>query len=181
MGHKIRKAMADRGAYWKPSGLVETYKSYFVPSKPGKWTRGADGKINVVVVAEDRRNKADFVKIAPVQQLIGEEMPRGMGNEIEGGRTLMSGGFSSSLAFDSKAKVLETLGLGRGLEVAMLLPWVHPMIANAQESTRAAYHGVSSKHFRRFLAEVYYRPTRQPWGSRPSDHLPTASCHTSTT
>ncbi len=44
IGHKIRKAMADRDRYWKLGGLVEMDDSYFGPSKPGKRGRGATGK-----------------------------------------------------------------------------------------------------------------------------------------
>ena len=47
MGHKIRKAMADRDAYYKLAGLIEMDDTYFGSSKPGKRGRGAGGKATV--------------------------------------------------------------------------------------------------------------------------------------
>ena len=50
MGHKIRKAMADRDASNQLAGLLEMDDAFFGPSKPGKRGRGAVGKAKVVVV-----------------------------------------------------------------------------------------------------------------------------------
>jgi hypothetical protein len=36
MGHKIRKAMADRDASYQLAGLLEMDDAFFGPSKPGK-------------------------------------------------------------------------------------------------------------------------------------------------
>ena len=57
MGHKIRKAMADRDAHWKLGGLVEMDDSYFGGSKPGKRGRGASKKSKVVIAVEDKEDR----------------------------------------------------------------------------------------------------------------------------
>jgi hypothetical protein len=44
MGHKIRKALADRDAAYKLAGLIEMDDTYFGAPKPGKRGRGAAGK-----------------------------------------------------------------------------------------------------------------------------------------
>jgi len=49
MGHKIRKALADRDAHYKLAGLIEMDDTYFGAPKPGKRGRGAAGKAKVVV------------------------------------------------------------------------------------------------------------------------------------
>src|SRR4030042_1233666 len=47
MGHKIRKALADRDAHYKLAGLIEMDDTYFGAPKPGKRGRGAAGKAKV--------------------------------------------------------------------------------------------------------------------------------------
>ncbi len=60
MGHKIRKAMAHRDAYYKLAGLIEMDDTYFGPSKPGKRGRGAGGKTKVVVAVESKTINHDL-------------------------------------------------------------------------------------------------------------------------
>jgi hypothetical protein len=52
MGHKIRKALADRDANYKLAGLIEMDDTYFGAPKPRKRGRGAAGKAKVVVAVE---------------------------------------------------------------------------------------------------------------------------------
>ena len=58
MGHKIRKALADRDANYKLAGLIEMDDTYFGAPKPGKRGRGAAGKAKVVVAVETPREKS---------------------------------------------------------------------------------------------------------------------------
>ena len=58
MGHKIRKAMQDRDAYYKLAGLIEMDDSYFGASKPGKRGRGAEKKELVIVAVSAWTDKA---------------------------------------------------------------------------------------------------------------------------
>jgi len=57
MGHKIRKAMAERDAGYKLAGLIELDDTYVGGPKPGKRGRGAAGKSKVVVRLETPGNK----------------------------------------------------------------------------------------------------------------------------
>ena len=66
MGHKIRKAMQDRDAYYKLAGLIEMDDSYFGASKPGKRGRGAAGKAKVVVAVQTLENNSGFAKMQQV-------------------------------------------------------------------------------------------------------------------
>jgi len=59
MGHKIRKAMAERDAYYQ---------------LPGKRGRGAAGKAKVVVAVETRGDKPRFAKMRQVPTVSGPEI-----------------------------------------------------------------------------------------------------------
>ena len=49
IGHKVRKAMADRDATHKPAGLIEMDDSHYGTSKPGMRCCRAVGKAKLVV------------------------------------------------------------------------------------------------------------------------------------
>lgn len=72
MGHKIRKALADRDAHYKLAGLMEMDDTYFGAPKPGK--RGAAGKAKVVVAVETPKNKPRFAVMHMVPRVSGQEI-----------------------------------------------------------------------------------------------------------
>jgi hypothetical protein len=76
MGHKIRKAMADRDANYKLAGLMEMDDTYFGAPKPGKRGRGATVKAKVVVAVETPENKPRFAAMRMVPRVSGEERSR---------------------------------------------------------------------------------------------------------
>ena len=69
---------------------------------------------------------------------------------------------------------------GSGRDAVKLLPWVHTVIANAKGNIRGVYHGVSSKHLGRYLAEFSYRFNRRFWESQMFDRMLTACLATNT-
>jgi hypothetical protein len=74
MGHKIRKAMADRDASYQLAGLLEMDDAFFGPSKPGKRGRGAVGKAKVVVAVETDQDRPRFAKMRQVQEVSAQEL-----------------------------------------------------------------------------------------------------------
>jgi hypothetical protein len=74
MGHKIRKALADRDAGYKLAGLIEMDDTYFGAPKPGKRGRGAAGKAKVVVAVETPHNKPRFATMHLVPRVSGQEI-----------------------------------------------------------------------------------------------------------
>ena len=64
MGHKIRKAMAERDAGYKLAGLIEMDDTYIGGPKPGKRGRGAAGKSKVLVAVETPEDKPRFAPCA---------------------------------------------------------------------------------------------------------------------
>ena len=64
LGHKIRKAMGDRDAFYKLAGLMEMDDTYFGAPKPGKRGRGAAGKGRVMVAVETPGKQAPVCRHA---------------------------------------------------------------------------------------------------------------------
>ena len=74
MGHKIRRAMAARNAYYKLAGLIEMDDTCFGAPKPGKRGRGAAGQAKVVVAVETPKSKPWFAAMRMVPRVSGEEI-----------------------------------------------------------------------------------------------------------
>ena len=74
MGHKIRKALADRDAHDKLAGLIEMDDTYFGPPKPRKRGSGAAGKAKVLAAVETPGNKPRFAAMHMVPRVSGQEI-----------------------------------------------------------------------------------------------------------
>ena len=180
MGHKIRKAMGHRDAYYKLAGLIEMDDTYFGPPKPGKRGRGAQGKSKVVVAVETKGNKAGFATMQPVESLSADEIFKHMNHRLGNGSVIRTDGWLAYGVFNSTESKHEPMVVGSGKNAVKLLPWVHTLIANAKGNIRGVYHGVSSKHLERYLAEFCYRLNRRFWESQLFDRLLTACANCST-
>jgi len=74
MGHKIRKALADRDANYKLAGLIEMDDTYFGAPKPGKRGRRPRGKAKVVWRWKTRKISPDFAVMHMVPRVSGQEI-----------------------------------------------------------------------------------------------------------
>jgi hypothetical protein len=74
MGHKIRKAIAERDDGYKLAGLIEMDDTYVGGPKPGKRGRGAAGKSKVVVAVETPGDKPRFAAMRQVPRVSGGEI-----------------------------------------------------------------------------------------------------------
>ena len=74
MGHKIRKAMADRDELYQLAGLVEMDEAFIGPKKPGPHGRGAKGKAKVVIAVESRDKQAGFAVMRHVRSVNGDQL-----------------------------------------------------------------------------------------------------------
>jgi transposase-like protein len=180
MGHKIRKGMAHRDAYYKLAGLIEMDDTYFGSSKPGKRGRGAGGKTKVVVAVETKGDKAGFATMQPVERLSGDEILKHMRDHLQGECVVRTDGWRAYGVFSSTEGEHQPMVVGSGKNAVKLLPWVHTLIANSKGIIRGVYHGVSSKHLGRYLAEFSYRTNRRFWESQLFDRLLTACLNCST-
>jgi transposase-like protein len=180
MGHKIRKAMADRDANYQLAGLIEMDDAYFGPKKPGTRGRGAEGKTKVVVAVETKGGKPGFAKMHPVPAVSGPEIVSQWEDCLKEEAVIRTDGWQAYRALASETRRHEPTVVGEGANAVKVLPWVHALIANAKGNIRGVHHGVSPKHLSRYLSEYCYRFNRRFWESQMFNRLLNACANTST-
>jgi len=180
MGHKIRKAMADRDGHYKLAGLVEIDDAYFGAPKSGKRGRGAAGKAKVVVAVENKHDKPGFAKMCQIDKVSKDELDNKVKGHLQQDCRVRTDGWRAYGVFASQQINHEPVVVGCGQNAAKVLPWVHTLIANIKGNIRGVYHGVSSKHLKRYLPEFCYRFNRRFWESQIFDRLLTACVDTTT-
>jgi len=180
MGHKIRKAMAERDAYYKLAGLIEVDDTYFGAPKPGKRGRGAAGKAKVVVAVETQRGKPGFATMEQVRYLSGGEISRVLRGRLEEEVVTRSDGWRAYGVLNAAQGTHHPVIVASGENAVKVLPWVHTVIANVKGNIRGVYHGVSPKHLGWYLSEFCYRFNRRFWESQMFDRILTACVNSST-
>jgi transposase-like protein len=164
MGHKIRKAMGDRDAYYQLAGLIEMDDTYVGAPKPGKRGRGAATKAKVVVAVETPADKPRFGAMRMVPRVSSEEIQSLVLECLATEAVIKTDGWQAYSFLDASPQIRhEWLVPGSGKEAPKALPWVHTLIANIKGNIRGIYHGVSPKHLPRYLAEFCYRFNRRFW------------------
>jgi hypothetical protein len=156
MGHKIRKAMADRDARYKLGGLIELDDAFMGPSKPGKTGRGAEGKAKVLVAVESKGDKPGFARMRVVDSVSNTRIREFAKACMEAGATAKTDGwqayrFLTEDGYQHRAEVV-----GSGSKAVKVLPWVHTLIANIKGNLRGVHHGVGQKYLTRYLDEFCY-------------------------
>ncbi len=179
MGHKIRKALADRDADYKLAGLIEMDDTYFGAPKPGKRGRGAAGKAKVIVAVETPENKPRFAAMHMVPRVSGQEIQALVRERLVEEVVVKTDGWQGYSVLDDSIRGHEWLVPGSGKEAARVLPWVHTLIANIKGNIRGVHHGVSPKHLPRYLAEFCYRFNRRFWEPQMFNRMLHACLNTS--
>lgn len=180
MGHKIRKAMADRDGTYQLAGIIEMDDGFIGPKKKGKRGRGSKGKSKIIVSVESRGTSAGFGCMQHVPAVSGEQILCIAQENVVPGSHIRTDGWQAYRAleansFDHEEIVLR--GNSGGLEQ---LRWVHRMIANLKANILGTHHGVSGKHLQRYLSEFCYRFNRRFWESQLFDRALNACVATST-
>jgi hypothetical protein len=194
MGHKIRKAMADRDARYTLAGLVEMDESFFGPSGETRG-RGSERKSTVLCAVSlytDRkgRQRPGFARLSVVSdasaKTIEDFLERlGCGLTTEEGKQLLEairtdGWKSYGAAAKSKKLTHFKVVLCKPEDAGELLPWVHRVISNTKSVIGGTHRGVSKKHLSSYLAEVCYRFNRRFWERELFDRLVQACLSTTT-
>lgn len=180
MGHKIRKAMQDRDAYYKLAGLIEMDDSYFGASKPGKRGRGARDKGKVLVAVQTVDDKPGFAKMERLESISANEIHKIAQEVLDQNVLVRTDGWLAYRVLNNDQSEHKPVVIGSGKNAVKLLPWVHTLIANIKGNVRGVYHGVSNKHLQRYLAEFCYRFNRRFWESQMFDRILTACLATDT-
>jgi transposase-like protein len=181
MGHKIRKAMAQRDASYQLAGLIELDDTYVGGPKPGKRGRGAAGKSKVVVAVETPGDKPRFAAMRQVFRVSGDEIKAMSGLPGSSG-VARTDGWQAYRVLNCESSFHVPTVTGSGNNAVRLFLWVHTLIANVKGNIRGVYHGVSDKHLPRYLAEFCYRFNRRFWEPQMFNRMITAclNAHTVT-
>lgn len=193
MAHKVRKAMSDRDAQYKLSGLIEVDESFFGRSSSGKRGRGAEKKRLVIVAVSawiDEKGKerpsfahafvvndasADTIESVLNRVSIPKEEIEPMVNKIR------TDGWKSYETVVKRLGAIHTRVILKDSKDSMkLLPWTHRVIANAKSVIGGPHRGVSEKHLQRYLSEICYRFNRRFWQNKTFHRLLRACVSTPT-
>lgn len=174
MGHKIRKAMADRNGCYQLAGLIEMDDAYFGGSRPEKRGRGAHGKARVLVAAENRGDRPGFASMDVVDRIDEEAVRRVTRERIRAEQTIRTDGYSSFRTLTKEGFDHQRLLIGCPQQASEKFPWVHTLISNAKSVFQGIHHGVALRHLHRYLAEYCYRFNRRYWEEELFDRLLTA-------
>jgi transposase-like protein len=180
MGHKIRKAMADRDARYQLAGLVEMDDTFLGPRKPGVRGRGARGKAKIVVGVESQGERPGFAVMKHVPAVDPEQILQVSCVKIAPQTTIRTDGWFAYSALESNGYVHEPHVVSKNKQALKQLRWVHVLAANLKGNIRGVYHGVSQKHLDRYLAEFSYRFNRRYWDSQLFNRTVVACVSTAT-
>lgn len=180
MGHKIRKAMADRDSAYQLAGIIEMDDGFVGPKKKGKKGRGSKGKSKIIVSVESRGKTAGFGCMEHVPAVSSEQILSVAQEKVTKGSRIRTDGLLAYRALEADSFNHEKVVLYRNREGLNELRWVHRMIANLKANLLGTHHGVSGKHLRRYLSEFCYRFNRRFWESQLFDRTLNACVATST-
>ena len=180
MGHKIRKAMADRDRAYQLAGIIEMDDGFIGPKKKGKKGRGSKGKSKIIVNVENRGKTAGFGCMQHVPAVSGEEILSIAQERVARGSQVWTDGWLAYRALRTDSFHHEAVVISKNSEAISKLRWVHRMIANIKANILGTHHGVSSKHLQRYLSEFCFRFNRRFWESQLFDRALKACIATST-
>lgn len=166
MGHKIREAMSDLDCDYKLAGMVEIGDEFLGRNNAESRAKPIKGKSKIVIGIERSGEKAGLRFIGQVERLDSGSVPGSAKGVAESGRVQVSGGRADEHA-------PETVGVPPTCEIPdssepglRKLTWAHTIIANIKGNIRGVHHGVSIKHFQKYLSEYCYRFNRRRWESQ---------------
>jgi transposase-like protein len=180
MGHKIRKAMADRDGAYQLAGIIEMDDGFIGPKKKGKRGRGSKGKSKVIVSVESRGENAGFGSIQHVPAVSGKQILSIAQDKVAQGSHIRTDGWQAYRSLETESFSHEEIVLRWNAEGLDKLRWVHRMMANVKANLLGTHHGVSAKHLQRYLSEFCYRFNRRFWEPQLFDRTLNACVTTST-
>jgi len=194
LGHKIRKAMADRDSRYTLAGLVEMGDSFFGPGGHIRG-RGSENRSTVlcaVSLYKDAKGveKPGFAHMQVVDDASAKSVESfldrlGCGVSTGEGHQLLEAIRSDGWRSYGRAAKNRDLSHCRvvprkPVDAGRLLPWVHGLISDAKAVIRGTHRGVSEKHLQAYPSEVCYRFNRRYWERELFDRLIGACAFTRT-
>jgi transposase-like protein len=170
--HKLRKAMAARDAGYTLTGSIEMDDAFFGGPASGKRGRGAANKTKVVVMVENRQERAGFIGMTTVSRVSSAEIGAAAA-KIAPGQEIRTDGHSAYRTLASLGHTHHAQPVPPD-QARELLPWVRIAISNAKTFLLGTYHGVSHKYLQTCLDEFRYRFNRRAWEPTLTERLITA-------
>jgi transposase-like protein len=180
MGHKIRKAMADRDEACQLAGLIEMDDGFIASDKTCKKGRGSKKRFRIVVSVENRDKSAGFSAIRHVPVVNGEQVLSLAQKKIAPGSLIRTHGWQAYLSLGTDSYCHEKVIFRRGSRGLQKFRWVTGMIARVKAGILGIHRGVSEKHLQRYLSEFCYRFNTRFWEPQLFDRTLTACVDTST-
>ena len=194
MAHKVRKAMADRGAEYHLAGLIELDDSFFGPRghKTGRRSERKSTVLCAVSLYRDRNGgeRPGFAPIGVVDNASASTVESflerlGYGAKTEESQPLLEairtdGWRSYGKAINRNTVTHYRVVIRDPKAAGRLLPWIHRVICNAKAVIRGPHRGVSEKHLQSHLSEICYRFNRRFWEKELFDWLIKACVSTKT-
>lgn len=162
MGHKIRKAMAERDAQYDLGGLIQAQA--YLQDNVNRVNRQKEDESDtrLVVALETVDGKPRFAGSHKVAGADGRKALKGFGKGRRANSEIFrkTGGSQNGGARIAKSPGTTVKGVINELQ------WVQVLISNLKGNIRGVHHGVSVKHLERYLSEFLYRFNRRFWESQ---------------
>ncbi|MBW2149709.1 MAG: IS1595 family transposase [Deltaproteobacteria bacterium] len=174
MLQKIRRAMRERDAKYKPAGIVEMDDAFFGGPKEGGDKRGrGSSKTAVIVEASTNGEGIGYAKMTVVDHVDSATIVGLVKADVKQNQTIKTDGFRAHtiVAKNGHAHQRE---LVKGKKAHEVLTWTHILNSNAESFLLGTFHGIGKKHLQAYLDEFCYRFNRRNWEQQLFDRLVTA-------
>lgn len=174
MGHKIRRAMAQRDDIYSLRGTVEADEILIGGQQSMKefLKEGSNKTPFLISVEEEKSGGPRFVSFQELKTVYEEHVLPALQKKVEKGATIKSDGAGAYVKAKNKGYKHERSVYQKEPEkTAEHLKWVNILTSNLKRFLMSTYHGVGAKHRNAYLAEFAYRFNRRYWPRQAFDRL----------
>ncbi len=163
--HKLRRAMVRPGQD-RLTGSVQVDETFIGGAKPGKRGRGAEGKVLVLIIAQEKGNATGRIRLRRIADASANSLESAIHETVEPGPKVKTDGwkgYNGLKAHGYKHEVIrKTADVGDNL-----LPLCHREASLIKRWLGGTHQGaVSHEHLACYLDEYTFRFNRRTSGSR---------------
>ena len=159
MGHKIRKAMADRDAESLLAGLMQLGGDTPEPNLSDRRDKGTSVRPEVVVTVQTQDDILGFTAVSHCEGIEAADSPK----ELQDSDRISNATRNHTWSPYGTRGRRKAKGASRNQEKSRPVntPWLAVLVSNVKGNIRGVHHGVSDKHLERYLNEFAYRFNRR--------------------
>jgi transposase-like protein len=163
--HKLRRAMVRPGQD-RLTGTVQVDETFIGGAKPGKRGRGAEGKVLVLVIAQEKGRATGRIRLRKIADATADSLERAVKETVAPGTKIKTDGWKGynglkALGYDHEV-VRTTADVGDNL-----LPLCHQEASLIKRWLGGTHQGaVSHEHLGYYLDEYTFRFNRRASGNR---------------